>query len=430
MSFLPELELASGAEDRAILVHVDLPYDQPSLDELKALVESAGAQSAAEVCAKRAAPDAGSFIGRGKLEEIRDLLALTGAGVVIFNHELSPSQERNVERELACRVVDRNRLILDIFAQRARSFEGKLQVELAQLRYLSTRLIRGWTHLERQRGGIGMRGPGESQLETDRRLIAVRIKQIRKRLARINQQRQLGRNARQRASVPVVALAGYTNAGKSTLFNTLTDAGVFSADQLFATLDTTLRRVDITASQALVLADTVGFLKALPHDLIAAFRATLQETRDADLLLHVIDAAASDRDQTIDDVDLTLEEIGADRGPRLMVYNKIDMVGAEPRLTRDDDGRPREVWVSAKTGAGLDLLRQAVLEWLDLDMLRTSLLVPAEAARARARLYESGGVLSEEFDDAGGSRLEIEMPRRKFEQIARDEPRLTVQSLN
>lgn len=336
-----------------------------SLDELKLLADSAGLNVAALVEGRRAKPDAALFAGSGKADEIGDAARAAGASLVIFNHELSPIQERNLERRLQCRVLDRTALILDIFAQRARSNEGKLQVELAQLRHYATRLVRGWTHLERQKGGIGMRGgPGETQLELDRRIIAQRIKSIESRLDKLARTRHLQRRSRQRGGVLQVSLVGYTNAGKSTLFNTLTKAGAYAADQLFATLDTTSRKVWVPeASQEVVLSDTVGFITRLPHSLVAAFHATLEETAHADLLLHVVDAASANRDRQMLEVEKVLKEIGAEQVPQIRVMNKIDLTGAEPQLARDEYGKIAAVWLSARTGAGTDLLRSALGEF-------------------------------------------------------------------
>jgi len=313
---------------------------------------------------KRSRPDAALFVGSGKADEIAALVAATEADVVVFNHELSPAQERNLERRLQCRVIDRTSLILDIFASRAKSAEGKLQVELAQLQHLSTRLVRGWTHLERQRGGVGMRGPGEKQLETDRRLLGVRVKALRERLVKLGKQRRTQRRSRDRQQVLSVALVGYTNAGKSTLFNALTRAGAYAADQLFATLDTTTRKMYLPQLGEIVLSDTVGFITRLPHDLVAAFRATLEATAEADLLLHVIDSASPGRERQIEAVEKVLSELGADAVPQLRVYNKLDLTGVAPGVGRDEYGKLQSVYVSAQTGAGLNLLRAALSEIL------------------------------------------------------------------
>ena len=360
-SRMPERQ---NGRDRALLVEVDLGGGEPEarLAELKDLAASAGAEVAAIVTARRARPDPALFAGRGKVEEIAERRVATDADLVIFDHALSGAQQRNLERALQCRVVDRVSLILDIFAQRAQSAEGKLQVELAQLQHLSTRLVRGWTHLERQTGGIGLRGPGETQLETDRRLIGTRVKMLKSRLARIARQHETQRRARRRAAVSNVALVGYTNAGKSTLFNRLTGATSYTADQLFATLDTTLRRLVLPGAQTIVLSDTVGFVRDLPHDLIAAFRATLKEAVDADLLLHVVDNAHPGRDEQIEAVDAVLVEIGADRVPQILVRNKCDAGGCEPGVERDEYGKIRAVRLSALTGAGVPELRAALVE--------------------------------------------------------------------
>lgn len=350
--------------NRAVLVSIDFgdPDEAESLEELRRLTESARAMPLAVVTGRRSRPDAALFAGSGKVEEIAERVAQTGADVVIFNHELSPGQQRNLEGRLKCRVIDRTSLILDIFAQRAQSHEGKLQVELAQLEYLTTRLVRGWTHLERQKGGIGLRGPGETQLETDRRLLAKRVKLLKERLARLGRQRQTQRRARGRREVFSVSVVGYTNAGKSTLFNRLTHARAYAADQLFATLDTTSRRLFLPEVGPVVLSDTVGFIKRLPHTLIEAFRATLEEAVQADLLLHVVDAASPVRDERIEQVNAVLAEIGAQDIPQILVYNKIDARGLAPGVERDECGKISRVWLSAHTGAGLDGLRLAIAE--------------------------------------------------------------------
>lgn len=349
-----------------VLVALDFgdPDYRESVDELRLLAQGAGLVVIGEVLGKRSRPDAALFAGSGKVDEIAALVGATNADVVIFNHELSPAQERNLERRLQCRVIDRVSLILDIFARRAQSAEGKLQVELAQLQHLSTRLIRGWTHLERQRGGVGMRGPGEKQLETDRRLIGVRVKALRERLAKLEKQRRTQRRARTRGNVRSVALVGYTNAGKSTLFNAMTHAGAYAADQLFATLDTTTRKVYLPDVGELVLSDTVGFITRLPHSLVAAFRATLEATAEADLLLHVVDMASPNRERQIEEVEKVLHAIGADPEKVLLAYNKIDLAGIAPGVSRSEYGKLQAVYVSAKTGAGLELLRDALAEVL------------------------------------------------------------------
>jgi len=348
----------------AVLVGLDLgqPGYAESMEEIRLLAASAGAPARAIVRGRRSRPDPALFAGKGKVEEVARTVAETRAGVVIFNHELSPVQERNLERAVECRVVDRTSLILDIFAQRARSHEGKLQVELAQLEHLSTRLVRGWTHLERQKGGIGLRGPGETQLETDRRLLGKRVKMLKEKLAKVRSQREVQRRARGRSNLMAVSLVGYTNAGKSTLFNRMTRAGVHAADQLFATLDTTTRRVHTDNGARVVLSDTVGFIRQLPHTLVAAFRATLEETVQADLLLHVVDASSEDRGAQIEAVNEVLAEIGADEIPQILVMNKIDRTPLPSRVERDEYGRILRIWVSAQSGQGVEFIRLALDE--------------------------------------------------------------------
>jgi GTP-binding protein HflX len=354
-----------GHGTEAVLVSLDFgePDHAESLEEMQQLVASAGVATRALVKGKRQRPDSALFAGRGKVEEIAETVTANHAPLVIFNHDLSPVQERNLEQRLKCRVVDRTSLILDIFAQRARSHEGKLQVELAQLERLATRLVRGWSHLERQKGGIGLRGPGETQLETDRRLLGKRVKALKEKLHKVRRQRDVQRRARSRANVLSVSLVGYTNAGKSTLFNRLARAGAYAADQLFATLDTTTRRMHLATGNAVVLSDTVGFIRRLPHTLVAAFRATLEETARADLLLHLVDASSVNRDAQIAAVNEVLSEIGAQDIPQLLVYNKIDRTRIPARFERDEYGRIARVWISAKSGEGLSLVRLALEEY-------------------------------------------------------------------
>ncbi|MEZ5615785.1 MAG: GTPase HflX [Rhodocyclaceae bacterium] len=353
-----------GGGEKAVLVQLDFGQGDIAerLEELRLLADSAGAANVAVVQGRRERPDPALFAGKGKVAEIADAIRDGQADIAIFNHELSAAQQRNLEKALDCRVVDRASLILDIFAQRARSHEGKLQVELAQLQHMATRLVRGWTHLERQKGGIGLRGPGETQLESDRRLIGKRVKLLKERLKQLERQRAVRRRARTRREMLAVSLVGYTNAGKSTLFNALTKAGAYAADQLFATLDTTSRRLFLAGSGQIVLSDTVGFIRDLPHSLVAAFHATLEETALADLLLHVVDSASGDRDAQIEAVNGVLAEIGAARVPQILIWNKIDVSGVEQGIERDAYGKITRVRVSAKTGAGLDLLRQALAE--------------------------------------------------------------------
>lgn len=354
-----------AAGERAVVVQLDFGQADvdEQLEELRLLTASAGGVIVAEVRGKRHSPDPKSFAGKGKVDEIAAMIAATEAQLVIFNHPLSPVQQRNLEGALKCRVVDRNSLILDIFALRAASAEGKLQVELAQLEHLSTRLVRGWTHLERQRGGIGLRGPGEKQLETDRRLLGGRVKLLKDRLKKLARQRGVQRKARRRGDVLNVSLIGYTNAGKSTLFNALTRAGVYAADQLFATLDTTSRKLWVEGAGSIVISDTVGFIRDLPHALVDAFHATLEAATDADLLLHVVDSASPARDEQIAEVNKVLAEIGAAEVPQLVVWNKIDLTGVEPGEVRDEYGNIARVRLSSRSGAGLDILRAALAEY-------------------------------------------------------------------
>ena len=350
--------------DVAVLVALDFgTADQAeSVAELRLLAASAGVRVAAVIEGRRRRPDPALFAGSGKVDEMARAREASGASVVLFNHELSPAQQRNLERRLSCRVVDRTSLILDIFAQRAKSHEGKVQVELAQLQHLATRLVRGWTHLERQKGGIGLRGPGETQLETDRRLLGQRVKVLKERLAGLRRQRDVQRRARARGDVMSVSLVGYTNAGKSTLFNALTHADAYAADQLFATLDTTTRRLYLPQVGSITLSDTVGFIRGLPHTLVAAFRATLEETIHADLLLHVVDGASPTREAQIEEVNKVLAEIGAADIPQILVWNKIDLSGVPPGVDRDECANIVRVRLSARTGEGLDSLRQALVE--------------------------------------------------------------------
>ncbi|MGD9600975.1 MAG: ribosome rescue GTPase HflX [Gammaproteobacteria bacterium] len=409
--------------ERAVLVNVELapPARPGDPAEFHDLAVSAGVTVVATVTARRDRPDPKHFVGEGKAEEIKAVVAAHTADVVLFDRALSPAQERNLERLLGCRVLDRTGVILDIFAQRARSFEGKLQVEMAQLTHLSTRLVRGWTHLERQRGGIGLRGPGETQLETDRRLIGRRIKQLGEKLDRVRRQRAQGTRARKRAALSTAALVGYTNAGKSTLFNRLTASDTFAADQLFATLDTTLRRMNVPGEHPVLVSDTVGFIRDLPPELIAAFQATLDETKDATLLLHVIDASADDLALRRAEVQGVLERIGAGATPVIEVYNKIDTTSdPTPRVAPAADGQPLRVWVSAHTGAGMDLLKQAVADHLERAKQRRRIELPAGAGRVRAQLYASGAVLHEEPLEHGGWALDITVSDARWSHLHAD----------
>jgi len=399
--------------ERAILVHITFRSGQEDLLELKELAKSAGTDPVHVVTGARKRPDPKYYVGKGKLEELKAAVEEYGADVVLFNHPLAPSQERNLEGALGVRVVDRNGLILDIFAQRAQSFEGKLQVELAQLKHLSTRLVRGWTHLERQKGGIGLRGPGETQLETDRRLLGLRIKQIQQRLDKVDKQRHQGRSKRKKAEISSVSLVGYTNAGKSTLFNTLTGADIYTADQLFATLDPTLRSCQLPNHSEIVIADTVGFIRHLPHELIAAFKSTLQEASEADLLLHVIDAYSEDRDEIIAQVNHVLEDIDADKVRQLEVFNKIDLLeNIQPHVDRDDAGNPVRIWLSAETGAGIDLLYQVLAELFSNTKVKKRCFLQADQGNIRAKLFTCAKIIDEHIDDFGVTEVVIEIDVR------------------
>ncbi|AIN17800.1 MULTISPECIES: ribosome rescue GTPase HflX [Yersinia] len=410
--------------EQAVLVHIYFSQDKNSEDlrEFEALVSSAGVEALQIVTGSRKAPHPKFFVGEGKAVEIADAVKASGASVVLFDHALSAAQERNLERLCECRVIDRTGLILDIFAQRARTHEGKLQVELAQLRHIATRLVRGWTHLERQKGGIGLRGPGETQLETDRRLLRDRISLILSRLERVAKQREQGRRARTRADIPTVSLVGYTNAGKSSLFNKITAADVYAADQLFATLDPTLRRITVADVGDTVLADTVGFIRHLPHDLVAAFKATLQETRQASLLLHIIDAADPRVAENMAAVDSVLAEIEADEIPTLLVMNKIDLLDDfVPRIDRNEDNLPVRVWLSAQTGAGIPLLFQALTERLSGEIAHFELRLPPQAGRLRSRFYQLQAIEKEWIDEDGNVGMVVRMPIVDWRRLCKQE---------
>jgi len=407
--------------DRTLLVHLDLGQEDhlaEVVEEFELLADSAGAEIVDTLIVRRRSIEPKYFIGSGKAEQIQEIVAVADVDVVIFNHALAPAQERNLEQLFECRVLDRTTLILDIFAQRARSHEGKLQVELAQLRHLSTRLIRGWTHLERQKGGIGLRGPGETQLESDRRMIGLRIKQIIKRLGKVEATRALGRRSRKRTTTPTISLVGYTNAGKSTLFNHMTKADAYAADQLFATLDPTMRSVKLPAGSKVVFADTVGFIRNLPHDLVTAFRSTLVETVEADLLLHVIDAVHEDRQDHIEQVNDVLNEIGAAEVPQIEIYNKIDLAeNLEPRIDSDPEGNISRVWLSAKSGEGIESLLGVLAERFSGEFLQGTVTLHPDEGKLHAQLHHEGGVVAEEFIEEGGWKMEVDLPLKTLDHL-------------
>ena len=407
--------------ERTLLVYVELPANRHihnAEQELHELAISSGVNVVKSIKVKRNLPNPQYFIGSGKVQEFADFVSENEIDLVIVSADLSPSQERNLEKKLSCQVMDRTGLILDIFALRANSFEGRLQVELAQLKHLSTRLVRGWTHLERQKGGIGLRGPGETQLETDRRLIGGRIKYLKKRLEKVHKQRDLGRKSRVKNALPMVALAGYTNAGKSTLFNTLTEAKVFADDQLFATLDSTIRRVILPGSGEAVVADTVGFIQDLPHDLVEAFKSTLEETRQANVILHVVDASDEYSHDKIDQVEDIINEIGASKVPSILVMNKIDCLeDASPRVDKNQQGEVYRVWISAKTGEGIDLLYQALSEQLSGMMTQALIALDVTSSYIRSEIHNVGYVVSEKMDDFGQWTLEINVTKHYLSKL-------------
>lgn len=418
------MEFPNEQKSRAILVQTEITSELASvedLSELRLLAVSADIDVADVLHCRRAVPSPRFFIGSGKVEELAVLVEQHGADLVIFNNPLTPAQERNISKEVKCTVLERTSLILHIFAQRARTYEGKLQIELAQLKYQSTRLVRGWTHLERQKGGFGLRGgPGEKQLELDRRMLNERIDEIERVLQKVESQREQSRKARRKNEVPVLSLVGYTNAGKSSLFNYLTNSDVYAADQLFATLDPTLRTLEIKNLGKVIFADTVGFIRHLPHDLVAAFKATLQETRDATVLLHVIDCHDERMQDNIDQVNIVLNEIGAGDVRQLLVFNKIDLMDeVEPHVVRDDQGVPRAVWLSAKTGEGCELLCEIINELLQKNIVKLSLILPPSSWNLRAVLYESKAVVSEKFDEDGNDLLEIQISEVELNRLSK-----------
>ena len=414
---------ASAGGERTLLVHLILPdcFESEDLQELALLAESAGALVIDAIVSKRHKPVAATFIGKGKVQELAQLVQENNIELLLFNHDLSPGQERTLEQMTKCRVLDRTGLILDIFAQRARSHEGKLQVELAQLEHLSTRLVRGWTHLERQKGGIGLRGPGETQLETDRRLLRDRIKTLHRRLEKVSKQRHNRRTTRKKVPIPTVSFVGYTNTGKSSIFNQMTSSDVYAADQLFATLDPTMRRLELAGNTRIILADTVGFIRHLPHDLIEAFKSTLEEVEQAELLIHVVDDNNEEALDQTSHVNEVLLELGAEHIPQILVFNKIDLSGHPPNLEYSKDGRLTRVWTSAKTGAGLPLLMDALANHFRKMRKVVQLLIPVKAGRLRAQIYENLEIISEKALKEGGWQLSISLDDRQMAWLEKQE---------
>lgn len=406
--------------EKSVLVHVDFYHesDREDINEFYELVDSAGAKICELLTTKRHTPDAKYFVGKGKAEEIRQAVETHEADVVIVNHALTPAQERNLSELVDCQVLDRVGLILDIFAQRARSHEGKMQVELAQLKRMSTRLVKGWTHLDRQ-GGIGARGPGETQLESDRRLIQGKIMQLEKKIEKVRQQRNLGRRSRQKSEMHTVTIIGYTNAGKSTLFNQMTQAGVYAEDRLFATLDSTLRKVRLPGAGSVIFADTVGFIRHIPHDLVAAFRSTLEETREADLLIHLVDASDPLREEKMLDVAEVIKEVGAQEVPQLVVFNKIDCLNppASPKTDMNEEGLPARVWISAYQNQGLDLMMNAVAAYFRGQFMTVKIKIGVNAGKRRAQLYQLGTIIEEAFDEQGDSLFTMYLTEQEYQQI-------------
>ena len=421
MELFDRQKVAVGQGERTVLVHIELNSERHtpnSLEEFKQLALSSGLNIVDTIKVKRNFTKAQFFIGTGKVDELTGIVSEHEIDLVIFSLELSPSQERNLEKALKCQVMDRTGLILDIFALRASSFEGKLQVELAQLRHLSTRLVRGWTHLERQKGGIGLRGPGETQLETDKRLISIRIKNINKRLAKVHKQHDLGRKSRLKNELPMISLVGYTNAGKSTLFNRLTNANVYADDKLFATLDSTIRRVILPAAGEAVIADTVGFIRDLPHELVEAFKSTLEETRQANVLLHVVDASDANNRDKIEQVEGIIEQIDAQNIPSIIVMNKIDEIGDfSPRVDKDNDGNIYRVWLSAHSGEGIDLIYKALSQSLSGMMTCARIQLDVQSAFIRSEIHKVGFIEKEKMNEFGQWLLEINVTRHYLERL-------------
>lgn len=418
------MEVSKEQKSKAILVQPEITSELASvedLSELRLLAVSADLDVVDVLHCRRAMPSPRFFIGSGKIEELAVLVEQNKADLVIFNNPLTPAQERNISKEIKCTVLERTSLILHIFAQRARTYEGKLQVELARLKYQATRLVRGWTHLERQKGGFGLRGgPGEKQLELDRRMLNERIDEIERVLSKVESQREQSRKARRKNEVPVLSLVGYTNAGKSSLFNYLTKSDVYAADQLFATLDPTLRTLELENIGRVIFADTVGFIRHLPHDLVAAFKATLQETREATILLHVVDCHDERMQDNIEQVNLVLNEIGAGNVKQLLVFNKIDLMDCvSPHVVRDENGVPKAVWMSAKTGEGSDLLCEIINELLQKNIVKLSLVLPSDSWELRSALYERKAIVSEKFDGDGNDLLEIEISEVEFNRLSK-----------
>lgn len=409
-------QVSQGQGERTLLVHLKLPggFETENLSELGLLAESAGAVVVGTEVSSRRKPDAATFIGKGKVIELAALIGEQRVELLLFNHDLSPGQQRNLEQNLNCRVLDRTGLILDIFAQRARSHEGKLQVELAQLEHLSTRLVRGWTHLERQKGGIGLRGPGETQLESDRRLIRERIKTLHQRLGKVGRQRQNRRTNRKKVPIPTISFVGYTNAGKSSIFNSLTGSSVYAADQLFATLDPTMRRIELAGNTSVILTDTVGFISHLPHNLVEAFKSTLEEVEQSELLIHVVDSSNPEAIEQADRVNEVLKELGADHIPQIIIFNKIDLSGLRPKVEYSTDSRSVRVWLSAATGEGIPLLMDAIATHFQLLRKHIVMEIPVAAGKLRAKIYEHLEVVSEDVAKNGAWQLVISLDDRQF----------------